>query len=169
MDFRGESFGRRCGRWAASSLSLPHHTIVSPYNITIEFHSDESHTYSGFEAKWTTLSPRSKYLGSLLLDEPHNLIPGVKLCFFILTVQTSCLASVIQKMPTRFGQSTPYLISILFPSTAFPGCQEQINEIDGRTAGTLTSPDFPDHYIPFLDCHHMISVNPDQVKQHSIL
>ena len=82
LDFRGESFGRRCGRWAASSLSLPHHTIVSPYNITIEFHSDESHTYSGFEAKWTTLSPRSKYLDSLLLDEPHNLYTGSKTVYF---------------------------------------------------------------------------------------
>ena len=62
LDFRLQSMGRRCGHWSSYSLSLPQHTIESPFNVTIKFHSDASETFPGFEAKWTTLTSKSEYL-----------------------------------------------------------------------------------------------------------
>ena len=61
FDYRGESMGKRCGRWPIFSLQSPQHIIESPYNVTIRFISDESETYRGFKAEWSTISSESTY------------------------------------------------------------------------------------------------------------
>ena len=61
MDYRGQSMGKRCGRWADSSLASPQNIAESLYNMTIVFKTDWSDTFTGFKAKWSTLVAESTY------------------------------------------------------------------------------------------------------------
>ena len=56
------------------------------------------------------------------------------------------------------------VVIIYFKIIAYLGCGGEINEIDGSTAGEITSPRFPNPYPAFLDCYHIVLVGANQVR-----